>query len=115
MQRLMTDPRITMHLLPLPVRSGPAGSSKAQQEEIGAPPVQKVKKAKASNKAKSMCPEELKEYKQFDDKNQTICWAFNLAKGCREKVTNGRCRKGAHICIKCHRANHSLVACRAKA
>lgn len=117
MQRLMTDPRITMHLLPLPVRGAPSGSGKAQHEDGGAPPVKRIKKqgvGKASNKAKSLCPDELKEYKQFDDKNQTICWAFNMAKGCQEKVTNGRCRKGAHICIKCHRANHSLVACRAK-
>ena len=115
MENLMTDPRVTMHLLPLPTRSAPSNLNKVTTDDAAASPVKKVKKPKASNKAKSLCPDELKDYQQRDDKGRTICWAFNLPKGCQEQVSQGRCRKGAHICIKCHKANHSLVACRSKA
>ena len=117
MGRLMNDPRVTMHLLPIPAKSGPSGVAttlKHSAEVDDPPPVKRPKKVKPSSKAKSLCPAELKDYKQRDDKNRTICWAFNLAKGCQEQVSQGRCKKGMHVCIKCGRNNHSLVACRAK-
>ncbi len=116
MKALMFDPRVAMHLLPLPkgsAKSSDASATSIDRTDPGLPlrnPKPK-KKAKASPKAKAKCPEELKSYSQFDSNNQPICWPFNLA-GCKEAVQNGRCKKGAHICIKCHRANHGLASCR---
>ena len=119
MPKLMTDPRITMHLLPLPSSAprpvSPAALSAPTKRE---PPVNakgrgKVRReGKQSSKAKSMCPAELKDFKQVDDQGRPICWAFNLKGGCKETVNDGRCKKGAHICIKCKRANHGLATCR---
>ena len=124
MQRLITDPRVTMYLLPLPKSSAPAKSSE-QNPSSGVSPKTKgsgvnnspkqprVKKAnKPSSRAKAMCPAELKDYAQVDDQGRAICWSFNLKNGCKEATQNGRCKKGAHICIKCHRSNHGLATCR---
>ena len=116
MKALMFDPRVTMHLLPLPksvVKSQDTSGSGADKNDADPKPNPKLKKkAKASPKAKAKCPEELKSFSQFDSNNQPICWAYNLS-GCKEAVQNGRCKKGAHICIKCHRSNHGLATCRA--
>ena len=117
MTALVTDPRITMHLLPLPFRASTGAASLKTSLEEGSTsrpaPTKKAKKAKPSARAKS-CPAELKDYKQRDDADRPICWCFNMKQGCHEVVTNGRCKKGMHVCMKCHRANHSLLACRAK-
>jgi hypothetical protein len=119
MPRLMTDPRITMHLLPLPshatrVQSAPSATAPPRKENpMNAKGRGKVRReGKQSSKAKAMCPAELKDYKQQDDQGRPICWAYNLKAGCKETVTDGRCKKGAHICIKCKRSNHGLATCR---
>ena len=120
MVRLSHDPRISMHLLPLPSSSAKAAPSHSiddgnRKTGMGPPkPIHPRKKAKPSGKAKASCPEELKGYHQFDDNGQPICWAFNMSKGCSEETKDGRCKKGSHICIKCKRSNHSLVTCRVK-
>ena len=118
MTRLTTDPRISMHLLPLPHAAGRTAAASSVDEGATRPAptrnLQPKKKAKASSKAKANCPDELKGYKQFDDNNTPICWAFNMSKGCQEETKNGRCKKGMHVCIKCKRSNHSLVTCRVK-
>lgn len=120
MGQLAHDPRISMHLLPLPTstaRSAASGSvDDGAKKAPGGPPKlgNPRKKAKASAKAKANCPEELKGYNQFDDNGNPICWAFNMSKGCAEETKDGRCKKGSHICIKCKRNNHSLVTCRVK-
>ena len=119
MPRLMTDPRITMHLLPLPTHAARASSSTTtpappKKENPATPKGRgKVRRdGKQSNKARALCPAELKDYKQQDDQGRPICWAYNLKGGCKEPVTDGRCKKGAHICIKCKRSNHGLATCR---
>lgn len=115
LNELRTDPRVTMHMLPLPrsaaketIKETERSSSPTKKSEE----VKKKKKVKASAKARSLCPDELKKYPQRDPQNNAICWAFNLKGGCKLQTSNGRCKKGMHICMKCHRANHSLVACR---
>ena len=116
MTELRTDPRVTMFLLPLPksvAKEGdktPATSSTTKPAQAG--PIRPAKKAKPSAKAKSMCPQELKGYAQRDQAGNAICWAFNVKAGCKNEVTNGRCKKGVHCCMKCQKANHSLVTCR---
>ena len=102
MVRLSHDPRISMHLLPLPSSSTKAAPSHLiddgnRKTGMGPPkPINPRKKAKPSGKAKVSCPEEL------------------MSKGCSEETKDGRCKKGSHICIKCKRSNHSLVTCRVK-
>jgi len=120
LRELRTDPRITMFLLPLPKSSSSTAKETDKPASSGAPstrPAQPgnprpAKRTKVSARAKAMCPQELKGYSQRDPSGQAICWAFNLKSGCKSEVTNGRCKKGVHCCIKCHRANHSLVTCR---
>ena len=121
LRELRTDPRVTMYLLPLPRAQASAGkeSEKASASSAAAPKAppsgapRPTKRAKVSAKAKSMCPQELKGLPQRDPSGQAVCWAFNLKSGCKNEVTNGRCRKGVHCCMKCHKTNHSLVTCRA--
>ena len=118
MKELRTDPRVTMFLLPLPKQAAreiekPATSSTTPKAMPAAPnPLRPSKKAKPSAKAKSLCPAELKGYPQRDANGNAICWAFNLKSGCKGEVSGGRCKKGMHCCIKCHKTNHSLVTCR---
>ena len=117
LKELRTDPRVTMFLLPMPKGSAkepektspPAAAPKAST----GPATRPTKRPKTSAKAKAMCPSELKSFQQRDASGQAICWAFNQKSGCKMEVTNGRCKKGMHICIKCHKSNHSLVTCRA--
>lgn len=115
LKELRTDPRVTMFLLPLPrgapkeVDKNVAGPSNVKPP---APSPRPKKQARTSAKAKAMCPQELKQYSQRDNQGNAICWAYNLKGGCKNEVTNGRCKKGSHCCIKCHRTNHSLVTCR---
>ena len=77
--------------------------------------IQKLKAPKPkkppTKKAIAMCPEELQGHHQRDENNENICWAFNLASGCKTK--GSRCAKGVHKCAKCLRANHGLATCRA--
>ena len=122
MVALVTDPRVTMHLLPLPLQQArvanpptsaptkPEGSTSTKGSPKGRGKVRR--EGKISTKAKTLCPAELKEYKQTDEQNRPICWAFNLKGGCKEPTTDGRCKKGVHICMKCKRSNHGVSTCR---
>ena len=120
MAQLSHDPRISMHLLPLPASSARSttGSSVDEGSKKTSPgppkPGNPKKKAKAFAKAKANCPEELKGYHQFDDNRNSNCSSFNMSKGCNKETKEGRCKKGSHICIKCKRNNDSLVTCRVK-
>ena len=121
LKTLRNDPRVTMHLLPLPKSAAKETGKEAEKaaSSTGAPkppaisnprPVKKIKSTSA--KAKAMCPAELKNFSQRDSSGNAICWSFNQKSGCSMEVTNGRCKKGMHCCIKCHKSNHSLVTCR---
>ena len=119
MTRLSHDPRVQMFLLPL-ARGGktPASSGGASSSGAGNPPnrhpVQRpTKLKKPSAKAKSICPVELQGYSSRDSEGNAVCFGYNLKAGCKLEVTNGRCKKGMHKCIKCGRANHGLSTCRA--
>ena len=115
LKELRTDPRVTMFLLPLP-RGTPKeqdkGNATAAPKSSSGPPARPLKRPKTSAKAKVMCPSELKGFPQRDGNGNAICCAFNQKSGCKLEVSNGRCKKGVHCCIKCHRSNHSLVTCR---
>ena len=116
LKELRTDPRVTMFLLPLPKGStretDKPSSSQATPKTTPSAPSRPTKRPKTSAKAKSMCPAELKSFQQRDAQGNAICWAFNQKSGCKLEVNNGRCKRGVHCCIKCHKSNHSLVTCR---
>ena len=121
-KKLITDPRVTMYLLPVPMHVAPKQSTAAPSAPSapstgkGGKGQGKVKKDwKQSNRAKAMCPSELKDFKQIDDQGRPICWSFNMKNGCKESVQDGRCKKGAHICMKCRRNNHGAATCRSNA
>ena len=76
-----TDPRVTMHMLPLP-KTAPRDTDASDKKSAGsghhdgdapAAPVKPKKEAKPSPKAKALCPDELKGYQQRDAQNNTIC------------------------------------------
>ena len=96
LKTLIYDPRITMHLLPLPKgQSRPIDTSTVEDPPVRRPapnPKKKVRPA-PSAKAKSKCPAELKDFEQFDSEGNPICWSYNLS-GCKEEVKDGRCKKG---------------------
>lgn len=111
---LKVDPRITMYLLPLPknVKVAPSADVEEKPDKVKPPKPVPKKKARPSPKAKSKCPGELQGYNQLNPDGVPVCWAFNMASGCSETTSNGRCKKGSHECIKCNRNNHALPACR---
>ncbi len=114
MQKLSTDVRVTMHLLPLPkalkATSDDSGAALRRSTPTADPPVRnpKVKIKKPSAKAKNLCPEELKYYKSQDSEGNNICWSYNVKNGCQLETKDGKCQKGYHKCMKCHRLGHSL-------
>lgn len=117
---LITDPRITMFMLPLP------SSQKAIKEDIERnalkddpakvekpPELKKVKK----QRAEKACPEELKKFK-MNYSHGRICWAFNLKDGCslstqKQDGKPVKCNKGYHVCANCHKPGHGAASCRA--
>lgn len=81
LNELRTDPRVIMHMLPLPksaARESIKDSNKAASPTKKSQEVKKTKKLKASAKARAMCPDELKQYPQRDSQNNASCWAFTV-------------------------------------
>ena len=119
-RRMIFDQRIQVWLSPVMSARGAASGSGSTVEvtaegiptpTVPAPP----KKPKLRKKAKKLMPDAFKKCPRFA-KGPT-CWAFN-GEGCsaETKVVDGlpRCAKGFHVCVQCHKANHSFTTCRAK-
>ena len=114
---LISDPRITMFMLPLPssqkVIKEDVEKDGGKDDVVKPPKVRKVKKARAEK----ACPEELKKFK-MNYQHGRICWAFNLKDGCSlttQKQQDGKppkCGKGYHVCANCHKPGHSASTCR---
>lgn len=120
--RLRFDPRITMHMLPLPVftkqaqshtadssTSRPSGKARAKAS---------VKKNKVGRKAVRNKPEALAGMETVTADGDPVCWANNLEGGCKAQLLAGykipRCAKGVHVCAYCHKPGHSQLVCNAK-
>ena len=58
----------------------------------------------------STVPEEFIGMITSDANDKPICYTFNMARGCKRRTNNGRCEKGMHICMKCHK-DHSYTKC----
>ena len=111
---LLSDPRITMLLLPLPVshkapidKTSDASVNDKKQSDPDRP--KKVRKTRAEK----ACPEELKKYDMKLD-NGRICWSYNLKDGCKAKTSGKppKCQRGIHVCANCKKPGHSVLVCR---
>ena len=110
MTRFMHDPRVLVHLTPLP-HTRPQQMSKPDTQ----PPKRKFDTAPAlpqKSQKTLKVPEELQQY-QSTHEGKYICWGFNLTRSCKQKVQKGRCRFGLHMCMKCRRGGHGAHECKA--
>ena len=115
---LMTDPRVTMFMLPLPsshrhIKDEVDKGGKADVDKPPKPPKKKVKKARAEKS----CPDELKKFK-MNYAHGRICWGYNMKDGCslstqKQDGKPSKCNKGYHVCANCHKPGHSVATCRA--
>ena len=122
---LVTDPRITMYLLPVPASVqkvtqavAPAPKTSPAPKPQGPQPSSLNKRRKLT-RAQKGCPQELKDYDMKFSQGTTvgpICWGYNLKSGCPHETSqqNGhtRCKRGFHACANCHKTGHSVVTCR---
>ena len=111
LQQLHTTASVVFHLLPLPAGGGAnAGvKRKAPEDEPAAPKAQpkaSPKKRPRNRQGRSNLPAGLHGYSGWNKQKQRICYNFNMAHGCTNKVTKennfDKCNKGMHQCIKCH-------------
>ena len=118
LNRLRTDPRITMHLLPLPKGMTAAAPSERPSDSTQ-PPLKKRKTGSkgggllAAPKTESM-PEEMKQCKFYTASDgRRLCWAHNMD-GCPLETDHKNppaCRKGVHGCGICRKAGHGARQC----
>ena len=115
LQRQMNQMASKRNLPPPPIGNdapwcaGAAGS--------GAPGGKKKRKqggGKGNRREWLKMPKELEGMRPKTGTGQSFCWAFNTG-GCRNRVHNGRCDKGAHLCGGCLDENCKFVTCRRKA
>ena len=104
--------RVTFLLLPLPkgARSH-VETTHETDKETGKKKKLKVKKFEKNDGKAVTVPEELKGYSQKTADGKYICWNFNMSRGCKFAGKNGRCKRGVHVCMKCHSKNHALGGC----
>lgn len=122
-ERLRSDPRVTMHLLPLPLfakeaRSSGGDTSSHKSAPRARPKSAVQKKTKAGRKANKNKPEALAGMETITSDGDPVCWANNLEGGCKAPLLTGhkipRCAKGLHVCAYCHKPGHSQLVCNAK-
>ena len=110
--QLQHDPRVTMHMLALPLRA----VHPADDGGHASTPLRPKKKARPGkrNRPPPSPPDELKDCYQKTVQGKPICWGYNLSSGCSGKTTGQppTCNKGAHICAWCRKIGHSFQACR---
>ena len=98
---LQTDAAINFHLLPLP-------AGRVKPDKVIKPP-KKVKGGKGQGKGKM--PKDLVGMVPNMANGDRICYNFNLKHGCKFAKVGQSCKRGRHVCIKCH-GNHSVVSCK---
>ena len=103
------DPRIIVHLMPQPIGRQPGPDA---DPKLKPPKPPKVRPGKRGRNAPNV-PEELDCHQQTTN-GKPICWAYNLASGCKSNV-GGKphsCSRGAHVCAFCRKVGHSYQQCR---
>ena len=120
LEELYTSPSVAFHLLPLPSGSAAAAGVKRKAVDDDDPPVKKPqpkaspKKRNKNKGGRSSLPAGLHGYSGWNKQKQRICYNYNMAHGCTNKVTKennfDKCNRGIHQCIKCH-GKHALGQC----
>ena len=119
LEQLHSTATVTFHLLPLPTGSGGAAPVKRKTpdtEEAPQPkqPKPSPKKKPRNRQGRSSMPAGLHGYSGWNKQKQRICYNYNMAHGCTNKVTKennlDKCNRGMHQCIKCH-GKHPLNQC----
>ena len=115
MERSMCDPRISMHLLPLPgqkaAQAAQALGRADRKTTVASPnlpnPEKKAKTGKAG-KSPATVPAEFTDHHQTMPDGAQICWNVNMACGCSNKTygTPARCFRGVHACAGCRKTGH---------
>ena len=98
---LQTDAAINFHLFPLP-------TGRVKPDKVIRPP-KKIKGGKGQGKGKM--PKDLLGMSPNTSNGDCICYNFNLKHGCKFAKVGQSCKRGRHLCIKCH-GNHSLASCK---
>ena len=122
-RQLMTDPRVTMFVLPLPTSApkpqphAPPRKTDLPKQGGGQPgqPSKPTKRRKLT-RAEKNCPDELKQYNLKLEGKGNICWNYNMGCGCSNTASGSpaKCMRGFHVCAHCHKAGHSVTTCRSK-
>ena len=115
LSRILQDPQVCFHLLPLPLsgegqtkRKEPALEA-AKHSEQSAPKKGKGKsKGGGKSKNKLRVPKELVGKAHETPSGGRICWSYNLPSGCSNAAND--CPKGAHVCAEpgCFQAHPSF-------
>lgn len=119
LEQLHTSASVAFHLLPLPLGSGGnAGVKRKASEDDDTPqkkqPKPSPKKRPKNRQGRSNLPAGLHGFSGWNKQKQRICYNFNMAHGCTNKVSKennfDKCNRGMHQCIKCH-GKHPLSQC----
>ena len=104
--RLQSDPRIVVHLMPLP-SSRPSASDLTLADPPNPDPKKKKRPGKRTRGTPNI-PEELKDMHQQTAQGKPICWAYNL-KGCKSTAGGNppSCGRCAHVCAFCRKPGHA--------
>ena len=110
-KRLMHDPRINIHLVPMPKHSNPKQPKRPPNPPVNPPPVKKPKGA-GDVKSAPQVPQELQGLHLKNEQGKPLCWHANLEKKCSDPVKSGRCRFGFHQCMRCLKQGHGAHECK---
>ena len=113
--RLQSDPRIVVHLMPLP--AGRVAAADTNPADANPDPKKKKKrpgKRTRVTRASPNVPDELKDMHQQTSQGKPICCAFNLKQGCKPAAGGNppACSRGAHVCAYCRKLGHGAQTCR---
>ena len=112
-ERLQSDPRIVVHLMPQPLARSSASGGDRPDKPDQPDPKKKIRPGKRGRTPPNV-PAELKDAYQQTAKGKQICWTYNLAGGCNSS-TGGQppsCNRGAHVCAFCRKVVRSMPNCR---
>ena len=119
-KNMFFDQRIQVWLAPVMSGAPAPSSSSTADAQVPAPPAPpegptRAPKKKIRKKARLLMPEAFKKCPKFS--KGPVCWGFN-GEGCSAETKTvdslPRCAKGFHVCMQCHKANHSFATCRSR-
>ena len=105
---LQSDNTVTFHLLPLPGRAKPGGSVDDHDKDKPPKKDKKVKKVKGKGKM----PKDLVGMNPNGPGGERLCYNYNLKHGCKFAKAGQSCKRGKHLCMKCH-GPHPQMTCKA--